>query len=152
MPEIGEQIAALPMRWDKDGNLQILLITSRDTGRWVMPKGWTMDGFKPWAAAEIEALEEAGAKGYISRDAIGTYRYPKILDDGRIVPCHVRVYPMIVERLLKSWKERGERKRKWFSGKAAAGKVDEEDLSNLLKTLVKKPRRQPVIQKLLKAS
>lgn len=152
MPEIGEQIAALPMRWDRSGNLKILLITSRDTGRWVMPKGWTMDGFKPWAAAEIEALEEAGAKGYISREPIGMYRYPKIMDDGRIVPCHVHLYPMIVERLLKTWKERDQRKRKWFSPKAAAAKVDEEDLSKLLKSLARKPKRQPVIQKLLKAS
>ena len=152
MPEIGEQIAALPMRWDKSGTLRILLITSRDTGRWVMPKGWTMDGLKPWAAAEIEALEEAGAKGYISHEAIGIYRYPKIMDNGRIVPCRVRVYPMIVEKLRKDWKERKERTRKWFSVKAAASKVDEQDLSDLLMTLMKKPKKQPVIQSLLKAS
>lgn len=152
MPVTGEQIAALPMRWDKSGNLRILLVTSRDTGRWVMPKGWEMDGHKPWAAAEIEALEEAGAKGYISHDEIGSYRYPKILHNGAIIPCHVRVYPMIVEKLLSRWKERHERKRRWFSAKAAARSVDEEDLSNLLKTLVKKPRKQPVIQELLRVS
>ncbi|MDU8909824.1 NUDIX hydrolase [Aestuariicoccus sp. MJ-SS9] len=152
MPKIGEQIAALPMRWDKNGDLQILMVTSRDTGRWVMPKGWEMDGKKPWAAAEIEALEEAGAKGYIGHEAIGTYRYPKIMDDGRIVPCRVRVYPMIVEKLKSDWKERKERTRRWFSPKAAAKRVDEEDLAALLLTLVKKPREQPVIQELLKAS
>lgn len=152
MPELGEQIAALPMRWDKSGDLRILLITSRDTGRWVMPKGWTMDGFKPWAAAEIEALEEAGAQGYISKELIGTYRYPKVMEDGRIVPCRVRVYPMIVDRLLKTWKERSERRRKWFAPKVAAGKVAEEDLSELLMTLAKKTKRQKVMQKLLKAS
>ena len=56
MTDIGEQIGALPMHWDKKGNLQVLMVTSRDTGRWVMPKGWLMDGKKPWAAAEIEAL------------------------------------------------------------------------------------------------
>ena len=152
MPEIGEQIAALPIRWSKRDDLQILLITSRDTGRWVMPKGWTMDGYKPWAAAEIEALEEAGAKGYISNELLGTYRYPKIMDDGQIVPCRVRVYPMMVEKLLKTWKERGERRRKWFSVKAAAKQVDEPDLSELLKGLAKRPRKQPGIAKLLKAS
>ncbi|MFZ5964794.1 NUDIX hydrolase [Thalassococcus sp. BH17M4-6] len=140
------------MRWDKSGNLKVLLITSRDTGRWVMPKGWTMNGFKPWAAAEIEALEEAGAKGYISKDRIGVYRYPKILDDGRIIPCRVRVYPMIVERLKKNWKERDERRRRWFSPKAAAALVNEPDLADLLKTLSKNPKKQPVIQSLLKAS
>ena len=117
-----------------------------------MPKGWTMDGYKPWAAAEIEALEEAGAKGYISSELLGTYRYPKIMDDGQIVPCRVRVYPMMVEKLLKTWKERGERRRKWFSVKAAAKQVDEPDLSELLKGLAKRPRKQPGIAKLLKAS
>lgn len=151
MPEIGEQIAALPMRWDSNGDLKILLVTSRDTGRWVMPKGWTMDGHKPWAAAEIEALEEAGATGYISKEIIGTYRYPKIMDGGVIVPCRVQVYPMIVEKLKRNWKERKERKRQWFSPKAAAKQVAEQDLSDLLMTLVKRPHKLPVIQNLLRA-
>ena len=56
-----DQIAALPIMRDKSGRLRVLMVTSRETKRWVMPKGWTMDGKKPWAAAEIEALEEAGA-------------------------------------------------------------------------------------------
>lgn len=152
MPQIGEQIAALPMRWDRNGDLQILLVTSRDTGRWVMPKGWIMDGHKPWAAAEIEALEEAGATGYISQEEIGVYRYPKIMDNGAIVPCRVRIYPMIVEKLKRDWKERKERKRQWFSPRSAAKKVDEEDLSKLLLTLAKKPKKQPVIQNLLRTA
>lgn len=151
MPKLGEQIAALPMRWDAKGTLQILMVTSRDTGRWVMPKGWEMDGKKPWAAAEIEALEEAGAVGYIAQEAIGTYRYAKIMDNGAIVPCRVRVYPMIVEKLKPRWKERQERKRRWFTAKAAAKRVDEEDLSALLKSLIKKPHKQPIIQDLLRA-
>ncbi|MBS0125614.1 NUDIX hydrolase [Thetidibacter halocola] len=149
MPELGEQIAALPMRWDDKGQVKVLMVTSRDTGRWVMPKGWEMDGKKPWRAAEIEALEEAGAKGHIAHEAIGTYRYPKIMDDGRIVPCVVRVYPMIVETLMRDWKERGERKRKWFSPKAAAKRVDEQDLAELLLTLQKKSHKEPVIRALL---
>ncbi len=150
MAKIGEQIAALPMRWDRKGVLRILLVTSRDTGRCVMPKGWTMDGHKPWAAAEIEALEEAGATGHISREEIGVYRYPKIMDDGAVVPCRVRVYPMIVEKLKRDWKERKERRRQWFSPKSAAKRVDEEDLAELLMILAKKPRKLPVIQNLLR--
>ncbi len=115
-----------------------------------MPKGWEMDGHKPWAAAEIEALEEAGAVGYISKQEIGIYRYPKIMEGGLIVPCRVRVYPMIVEKLKRNWKERKERKRQWFSPRSASRRVDEEDLSELLMSLAKKPRKQPVIQKLLR--
>ena len=150
MPEIGEQIAALPLRWDAKDRVRVLMVTSRDSGRWVMPKGWEMDGKKPWAAAEIEALEEAGAKGYIGRDCIGTYRYPKILDDGRVIPCLVRVYPMVVDKLLRDWKERKERKRRWFSPKAAAKRVDEAELAALLLSLKKKPHKDPAIKALMK--
>lgn len=152
MKDIGQQIAALPMRWDDNGKLRILMVTSRDTGRWVMPKGWTMNGRKPWAAAEIEALEEAGAVGYISSEKLGEYRYKKVLDDGSKITCRVRVYPMIVEGLRRDWKERGQRKRRWFSTKTAAKSVKERDLAELLRALAKKPHKKPVIQELLKAS
>jgi 8-oxo-dGTP pyrophosphatase MutT (NUDIX family) len=152
MPELGEQIAALPIRWDGKGRVSVLMVTSRDTGRWVMPKGWEMDGKKPWHAAEIEALEEAGAKGYIGHETIGTYRYPKILDDGRIVPCRVRVYPMVVEKLLRDWKERKQRTRHWFTPKAAAKRVDEQELADLLMTLHKKPHKEPAIKALMQGS
>ncbi|SIS82428.1 hypothetical protein SAMN05421759_10484 [Roseivivax lentus] len=152
MPVEGEQIAALPLRIKKDGNVEVLMVTSRDTGRWVMPKGWEMDGKKPWRAAEIEALEEAGAVGFIGSDEIGTYRYTKILGDGSVIPCTVRVYPMIVEKLKRRWKEKGQRKRRWFTPKDAARRVVEEDLAQLLKTLHKKPLKEPVVRDLLKAS
>lgn len=150
--EIGQQIAALPMRWSANGNLRILMVTSRGTGRWVVPKGWTMDGKKPWRAAEIEALEEAGAEGYISTQALGSYHYSKILDDGGELWCRVRLYPMIVERLNKNWKERRDRTRRWFGVQGAARRVDEPELQKLLLSLAKKPKRQPVISELLKAS
>jgi 8-oxo-dGTP pyrophosphatase MutT (NUDIX family) len=152
MTDHADQIAAIPLRWNKDGDLRILMVTSRDTGRWVLPKGWTMDGKKPWRAAEIEALEEAGVKGYIAQEPIGTYHYDKRLDDGNLVPCRVRVYPMIVEKVKRDWKERHERKRHWFSASGAAAAVNEPDLTELLETLKKKPRKQPVIRELLKAS
>ncbi len=152
MTDLGEQVAAIPMKWTKDGDLRILLVTSRDTGRWVLPKGWIMSGKKPWRAAEIEALEEAGVKGYISREHIGDYEYDKKLDDGSVVPLRVRVYPMIVEKVKRNWKERRERKRHWFSAKGAAKAVNEESLTKLLDQLQKKPHKQPVIRQLLKAS
>lgn len=152
MSELAKQIAALPMRWKEDGTFQVLMVTSRDTGRWVMPKGWTMDGKKPWTAAEIEALEEAGAVGYIGHDVIGTYTYKKKMDDGSFVKCAVDVYPMVVKRLEYNWKERHERKRRWFSPKSAAKRVIEPKLAKLLKSLSKKPAKQPVIREFLKAS
>ncbi|THH39193.1 NUDIX hydrolase [Aliishimia ponticola] len=133
--KLAEQIAALPLRRDAKGRLSVLMVTSRETGRWVMPKGWEMDGKKPWAAAEIEALEEAGAVGHISTTEIGTYRYVKKLDNGKGVPCRVTVYPMVVDRLKTNWKERHQRKRKWFSPPSAAKRVHEPELRDLLLTL-----------------
>ena len=149
--KIGEQIAALPMRWTDKGKMKVLLVTTRDSGRWVMPKGWEMDGKKPWAAAEIEALEEAGVTGYIGHDLIGTYNYGKVMDSGKVLPCLVRVYPMIVDKLKRNWKERKERERRWFTPKAAAKRVKEDDLAGLLMSLNNKPHKQPVIQELLEA-
>ena len=152
MTQTGKQIAALPMRWNKSGELQVLMVTSRDTKRWIMPKGWTMNGKKPWTAAEIEALEEAGAIGQIGQDVVGVYTYKKRLGKGKAMLCEVDVYPMMVERLKTNWKERGQRKRKWFSAKSAAKRVSEPKLAKLLKTLNKKPESQPVIAEFLKAS
>ncbi len=102
--------------------------------------------------AEIEALEEAGARGHVSKDKIGTYRYDKKLDDGSTVQCRVSVYPMIVEKLKRNWKERAERKRHWFSPKSAASEVKEPELARLLLRLDGKLRREPVLRALLKAA
>jgi len=135
MSRTGQQTAALPIGRDKKGRLTVLMVTSRDTGRWIVPKGWLMDDAKPWQAAEIEALEEAGAKGFVGREDIGEYSYEKRLDDGTSLTCRVRVYPMRVEKLKRSWKERGERKRRWFSPEAAARRVQEPELADLLRRL-----------------
>ncbi len=152
MSKQATQIAALPIRRDGKGNIRVLMVTSRETGRWVMPKGWTMDGKKPWAAAEIEALEEAGATGHIAKEAIGTYDYDKVQEDGNLLRCRVYLYPMVVQKLKRNWKERAERKRRWFSLKTAAKAVLEPGLSKLLLQIDKKPKRQPVLRDLLKAA
>jgi 8-oxo-dGTP pyrophosphatase MutT (NUDIX family) len=148
----GDQVAAIPMQWTKDGDLRILMVTSRDTGRWVLPKGWTIDGKTPWRAAEIEALEEAGVTGYISREALGDYTYDKRLPDGTHLTCTVRVYPMIVDKLKRNWKERKMRRRHWFSPQGAAAAVAEPGLTDILACLHDRPRKQPLIRQLLKAS
>lgn len=152
MTTTAEQIAALPFHWDKSGKLRVLMVTSRDTGRWVMPKGWLMDGKKPWQAAKIEALEEAGATGFISDEPIGIYTYKKRLPDRSRINCTVTVYPMMVDKLKRRWKERKERKRHWFSLKEAARLVDEKDLSKLLKNLAKNPDRLDAVTQFRKAS
>lgn len=147
-----QQIAALPVCSDVNGKLRVLMVTSRDTGRWVMPKGWLMDGKKPWRAAEIEALEEAGATGFISHHAIGTYSYPKRLDDGSKLHCTVTIYPMFVQKLRLRWKERHERRRHWFSLKKAAKLVNEKELSEILLKVAEDPDQLTIIQELRQAS
>jgi 8-oxo-dGTP pyrophosphatase MutT (NUDIX family) len=111
--------------------VEVLLITSKDTGRWVLPKGWPMKGEKPRAAAAREALEEAGIKGAVGKNALGSYRYDKRLPDG-VLPCSVEVYPLAVERQLNLWPERGQRTLTWFDANEAASLVEEADLASLI--------------------
>lgn len=139
------QIAALPVRRTRKGKLQVLLVTARGSGRWVVPKGWPMKDKTAWQAAAQEALEEAGAIGEISSKKIGRYRYRKRDGNGRPIICRVSLYPMAVSRLRKKWPERGERRRKWFSPKAAARRVHEKELKALLKGLEDDTRARKVI-------
>ncbi len=125
------QVAALPLRLAKNGAIEILLVTSRDTGRWIIPKGWTSKRLRDCKAAAREAREEAGVKGKIFREAIGTYRYIKReLGDGVLV--EVRVFLLKVSKRCKRWPEKRERRRAWFDLKDAAGKVSDPELSILI--------------------
>ena len=112
--------------------LEVLLVSSRETGRWVIPKGWPMKGRKPHAAAALEALEEAGVTGTITKSPIGTFNYNKRLSDGDVITCTVEVYPMMVEVELADWPEREQRTRQWFSLSAAAEAVEEDTLKTLI--------------------
>lgn len=124
--------------WRKVGaKLEVLLITSRDTGRWVIPKGWPISGLTPEKSAAREAFEEAGVEGRVSATCMGIYSYEKGLDTPTTgprvcVPCVVAVYPMQVKGLRDRFPERAERRRKWFSPKKAALKVAEPALQELL--------------------
>ena len=135
------QVAALPVRRDANGNLRVLLVTSRETKRWVVPKGWPVDGLDPWEAAAREAMEEAGAEGPVTEAPLGTYGYGKRLDDGEVLPCVVTLYPLRVKRMHDRWKERRERERRWFDPKDAAKCVDEPELRKLLKGLRRMVKR-----------
>jgi 8-oxo-dGTP pyrophosphatase MutT (NUDIX family) len=129
-----KQIAALPWR-RKKGGLEVLLVTSRETKRWVIPKGWPMDHLVDSNAARREAYEEAGVEGHVTRDAMGAFDYVKILRDGSAQPCRVKVYALEVTELLRRWPEKNERKRQWFSVDDAAWNVDEPGLKEIIRTL-----------------
>jgi len=125
------QVAALPWRRGADG-LQILLVTSRETRRWVTPKGGRMAGKTDAEAAAQEALEEAGVTGRIVEEPFGTFRYLKILKRRRPRWCVVSVYPLEVEVELDDWKEKAERTREWMSPAEAERRVDEPELKTLI--------------------
>ncbi|TDU01286.1 8-oxo-dGTP pyrophosphatase MutT (NUDIX family) [Azorhizobium sp. AG788] len=125
------QYAALPYRQRQDGEVQIRLITSRETRRWVIPKGWPMKGLSPAKAAAREAYEEAGLLGSISTEPLGMYSYDKRLTL-QTVPCDVIVFPMKVKRYMKNWPERAERFGFWFSIESAAAAVQEEELRQII--------------------
>lgn len=130
-----KQVAALPFRISPEGRLEVLLITSRDTGRWVIPKGWPMVGRKARQAAEREAFEEAGLKGEIGANPIGKYHYEKRLDDGVAVPCEVRVFALRVDGQHERWPEQSQRAQHWFAPVEAARLVQEDELARLIEGL-----------------
>jgi len=127
------QVGALCWRRTARGALRILLITSRDTGRWVIPKGWPMRNRTEAEAAEREAWEEAGVRGTILPQPIGLYGYPKYMSKGKVIPCVVRVFPLEVEGSASRFPEAGQRRRKWFAPEDAARRVRETELARIIR-------------------
>lgn len=128
------QVAALCYRKVANGK-EVLLITSRDTGRWILPKGWPIAGKDTRGAAMQEAWEEAGVKqGQIANDAVGTFDYKKRLEGGSQAPCRAQVFPVEVKEMSNDFPERGERKRKWVTTTDAAEMVAEPELQDILRT------------------
>ena len=125
------QVAALPWRRTGD-DIEVMLITSRAAGRWVLPKGWPEAGEELCAAAAREAHEEAGLIGAVSSSMAGRYSYVKsdAVDGMR---CEVMVYPLEVGALAGKWKEKGQRRRKWFSSAKASERVAEAELGDLIR-------------------
>jgi hypothetical protein len=86
--------------------IEVLVITSRDSDRWVIPKGWPMKWRKPHEAAAIEAWEEAGVRGEVHKKPVGRYTYLKELDNGDVVPCVVDVFKIAVREFAPISKRR----------------------------------------------
>lgn len=131
-PEIA-QVAALPFRVTA-GRVEVLLVTSRETKRWLIPKGWPMKGKKPYKAAAQEAVEEAGVKGSIHHKPLGFYEYWKRRTE-HFDLCRVDVYPLEVSKHLKTWREKGQREQRWFEIEEAAHQVLEPALAELIRRL-----------------
>ncbi|HYA80691.1 MAG TPA: NUDIX hydrolase [Methylocystis sp.] len=126
------QYGALPWRMEEEP--EVMLLTSRDTRRWVIPKGWPMKGRKPNVAAALEALQEGGLLGKIGKKALGSYHYRKRLKNGAALWCRVEVFPLRVLRQRKNWREKEQRVTHWFPYAEAAEHVAEEELKELILT------------------
>jgi 8-oxo-dGTP pyrophosphatase MutT (NUDIX family) len=132
-PPIRVQYGALPYRLGDDASVEVLLVTSRGTKRWIIPKGWPIKGLKPPKAAAREAYEEAGVRGRIAGRALGHYIYEKRLEDSvTAVPCQVEVFPLSVKRQSKDWPEAKQRTTQWFPAAEAAALVENNQLHNLI--------------------
>jgi ADP-ribose pyrophosphatase YjhB (NUDIX family) len=128
------QFAAVPWRRNPDGEVEILLITSRETRRWVIPKGWPIKNISSSKSAAREAFEEAGVLGKIRKRPVGVYHYDKRLKNGRLQHVRVAVFALAVESEAEAYPELGQREKAWVTPVEAARLVDEPELMVLLAT------------------
>lgn len=133
-PDVARQYAAVPWRM-RGGFLEVMLVTSRRRGRWIVPKGWRVKGRSPSESAEREAFEEAGVIGHVGTEPIGSYHYSWPGEDGSRELRHVTVFGLHVLGTLVDWPEKGQRKRMWWPLDAACEAVAEPGLAELLRSL-----------------
>ena len=132
-PVVRQQVAALPFRISEAGRVEILILTSRDTGRFIIPKGWKKKGHRKPDAAALEAYEEAGVIGKVQRKPLGSYDYWK-RGDSEFERLQVLVYPLLVTKQRRDWPEKGQRRMAWLSVEDAALLVDEPQLASLIRS------------------
>lgn len=135
------QTGALPWRLGKSKGIEVMLVTGRRSGRWTIPKGWPMPGKTLAEAAAQEAFEEGGVTGTVDPKPIGTFRHIKQQVPPGDVEVNIVVHPLWVDHELPKWPELGQRKRKWFTVKDAAKRVDSPELSELIRQSAKKSLR-----------
>jgi 8-oxo-dGTP pyrophosphatase MutT (NUDIX family) len=131
------QYGALPYRRGERARPEVMLVTSRERRRWIIPKGWPKKGKSARRSAAREAFEEAGVIGSVARQAVGSFSYEKELRNGRTVTCKVRVFPLQVKRQTQEWPEKAERRVKWLPAKKAAKQVNEPELGEIIRRLAR---------------
>ena len=139
-PPSVQQAATLPFVPLGDG-FEVLLITSRKGGRWLLPKGWPMKGHSLAEAARREAAEEAGVDGLLHDVPLGSYSYAKTMPEGYRVRCEVFVFPLLVREHSLVWPERGQRAMRWRGLRKAAKLVEDRGLARLLADLARDDAR-----------
>lgn len=137
------QYAALPYRIQKDGLLEVLLITSRTSKRWIIPKGWPMGKRPAHKVAAQEAFEEAGIEGRATKAPLGIYHYDKLLSNGSVAKCRVEVFALKLDKQKSAWPERKQRKRRWMGLEEAASLISDAELAPLIRAFAPEPRPAP---------
>ena len=128
------QFAAIPWRRNGAGEIEVLLITSRETRRWVIPKGWPIKGKSSAKSAAREAFEEAGVRGKVRKSPVGGYIYDKRLKNGRVQRVRVTVFALEVAEEAEVFPEAAQREKLWASPAEAARSVAEPELMVMLAT------------------
>jgi 8-oxo-dGTP pyrophosphatase MutT (NUDIX family) len=133
------QYGALPYRFTHDAALEILLVTTRQSKQWIIPKGWPIKGLRPAKSAAREAFEEAGVRGRVGAKSIGLFAYNKSLDgNGVQVSCEVRVFPLLVKRQSETWPEIEQRMVQWVTPDKAVTLIKEPELKTLMVAFIKR--------------
>jgi 8-oxo-dGTP pyrophosphatase MutT (NUDIX family) len=138
-PAVRVQYGALPYRFTKDSGLEILLVTTRQTRRWIIPKGWPIKGLRPPKSAAREAFEEAGVRGKVGTKSLGFFTYEKFLDgNGVRVACEVKVFPLLVTRQSELWPELDQRMAQWLAPTDALSLIEQPELKALVAAFAKR--------------
>ena len=133
------QYAALPYRFTPKGGLEILLVTTRRSRRWIIPKGWPIKGLRPPKSAAREAFEEAGVRGKVGAKSLGIFNYDKLLvDNGIPVNCEVTVFPLLVKGQSEAWPELEQRVVQWVEPAKAVALIKEPKLRKLVAAFAKR--------------
>jgi 8-oxo-dGTP pyrophosphatase MutT (NUDIX family) len=136
-----KQFGALCLRKATSGRSKVLLITTRETKRWTIPKGWPMKGWSAHKVAKCEAWEEAGVKGRAKNRPFGYYTYLKRLAIGDVIPAIVEVHIIEVRRMRKNFPEAHQRRLTWVSPYDASRMIDEPELQSLLRKVERRDSR-----------
>lgn len=129
---VSVQHGVLPYRFTPDGELEILLITTRRSRRWIIPKGDPIKGLTPPNGAAREAFEEAGVRGSVAGKPFGAFRFRKTDEGAPGLLCQVKVFPLLVKEQMKDWPEAQQRTTQWHKPEEARAAVDDEGLKLLI--------------------
>ena len=131
--DVLRQFGAQPFLITEQGELRVLLVTTRGRREWVIPKGWPIRDLSAAATAAREAYEEAGLVGsVVGAEPFGSYRYEKQRNSRKSTLCEVTVFLFAVERQLRKWPEKSQRETRWFALKEASRLVAPAGLAELL--------------------